>query len=139
MTLKLPLERRAPRLERAPLHRVFEQVVRHEAAAVLERKRIALVDRAARRDMKPLVGCRRHALKISKRVRVVQFPVLREALRVVRALHHVDHPEADEPAGKRRGRVDAPRGHAATAVGAGEELAILVVVQSPHVAATLGE
>ena len=100
--------------------RVTEQVGRDVPAAPPGRPGVGLVEEAAGRDVAPVQAVVPDVVEVSIRVRVVKRPVLAERLPVVASLDAVEH-------------------HEPAHVGAGEEPAVRVEVQAPHVAAALAE
>src|SRR6185503_6453144 len=68
-----------------------------------------------------------------------QLAMLREGFRVVGALDHVNHPVIDVGTGKWRWSLAARGRRSASAVGAGQEVAVAVVIEAPHVSAAFGK
>jgi hypothetical protein len=107
-------------LERVPVDGVRQQVRGDVLVLVLLGKGPTRVEDAATGDVAALESLIGDVLEIAEGVRVVQGAVLAEALDVVAALHLV---QRDLPA----------------PVGAGDDVAVAVEIESPGVAATLGK
>ena len=114
------LEGRAEPRDLVPVDRMIEQVGGDVAAPPGRGQRVGLVEQAAHRHVAAADAVVTDVVEVAERVGIVQRAVLAERLPVVAALDAVEH---DEPAD----------------VGAGEELAVAVEVEAPHVAAALAE
>ena len=97
-----------------------EQIGGDVTASPSRRERISLVKQAADGYMSAGHAGVANMVKITKRVGIVERPVLAERLPVIASLNAMKHHESAD-------------------VGAGEELAVAVEVEAPHVAAAFAE
>ena len=102
------------------VYRMAEQVGGDIPAPPDLRQRIGVIKQPAHRHVPAAHTGVTNVVKIAERVRVMKRPMLAERLPVIASLDAVEH---DEPA------------H----VGAGEELALAVEVEAPHIAPALTE
>ena len=114
------LEGRAEPRDLVGVDRMIEQVGGDVAAPPRRGQRVGLVEQAAHRHVTAADAVVTDVVEVTERVGIVERAVLAERLPVVAALDAVEH---DEPAD----------------VGAGEELAVAVEVEAPHVAPALAE
>src|ERR1043165_7908709 len=103
-----------------PIGRIGEEVSCDVSAVEAAWKRAAMVDNPAGRDVTSFETCVRDVIEVTKSVRIMQRPVFAEALDIVTALHLVQPDLFAE-------------------IRPGNEVAVLVEVDAPGVAATFGE
>src|SRR6267154_4966538 len=103
-----------------PIDCVREQITRYVNAVELRWKSASLIDDSAIRDVAAFEPGGRNLIAVAERVRIVQRPVFAEAFDIVAALHLVQSDLLAEVCSR-------------------DDVAVLVEIESPGVAAPFGE
>src|SRR5207245_612435 len=110
----------ALRLQHVPIDGVGQEIAGYVDVVKRLRECAALVDNSAAGDVAAFEAVVRDMVEVAEGVRILQLPMLAEVLDVIAALDLVKHGNAAE-------------------IGAGDGVAVPVEVESPGVAAALGE